>query len=160
MVHYNDLDSAVRTCLEVSREVARIFGTDSAPVYLGKTDAANTFHVIPLRICCFCWLVMCVQDPADGRWKYFVNKCLPFRASISCSHYQCFSNSLRHLVEYRTNHRSSTNYLDDFLFAAISKIICDWLIRSFLDLCEQISLPVAVEKTEWGTTVIVFLASY
>ena len=100
---------------------------------------------------------MCAQDPADGKWKYFVDKSLPFGASISCSHYQHFSNSLRHLVEYRTNHRSLTNYLDDFLFAAISKIICDWLIRSFLDLCEQINLPVAVEKTEWRTMVIVFL---
>ena len=49
------------------------------------------------------------------------------------------------------------NYLDDFLFLALTKIVCDWLMSEFLDLCKDIGIPVALEKTEWGTMVIVFL---
>lgn len=49
------------------------------------------------------------------------------------------------------------NYLDDFLFAAINKMICDYLINSFIQVCSEINVPVAVEKTKWGSTIIVFL---
>ena len=154
-VHYNDLDAAVRCCLEVSKEAQRILRTNT--VYLGKTDLSSAFRVLLLLISCIRWLIMSAEDPADGKWKFFIDKCLPFGASISCSHYQRFSNALRHIVEFRTNHRTLTNYLDDFLFAAITKLICYYLINQFILLCEQINIPVAFEKTEWGTTMIVFL---
>ena len=97
------------------------------------------------------------QDPNDGKWKFFVDKCLPFGASISCSHYQRFSNALRHVVEVRSGSKSLTNYLDDFLFMAIKKWICDNMIKMFLQLCKEVNIPVALEKTEWSDTVIVFL---
>ena len=47
--------------------------------------------------------------------------------------------------------------MDDFFFAALFKAICDDQVRAFLDICEQIKFPVALEKTFWGTTVLVFL---
>ena len=31
------------------------------------------------------------------------------------------------------------------------------MIVKFVNLCKEINLPIAEEKTEWGTTVIVFL---
>ena len=86
------------------------------------------------------------QDPADGKWKFFVDKCLPFGASISCLHYQRFLNSLKHIVEIRIRRRSLTNYLDDFLFVAITKMLCDHMIQEFLDFCKEINIPVALEK--------------
>ena len=50
-----------------------------------------------------------------------------------------------------------TNYLDDFLFVALTLLRCNFLIQQFLNLCEQIGVPIALEKTEWGTLRIVFL---
>ena len=50
-----------------------------------------------------------------------------------------------------------TNYLDDFLFVALTLMKCNWMIRQFLDLCEELGVPVALEKTEWGSEVITFL---
>ena len=44
-----------------------------------------------------------------------------------------------------------------FLFTAITKWLCDYLIREFLALCKFINVPVATEKTEWGSTITVFL---
>ena len=95
-----------------------------------------------------------------------MDKCLPFGASISCSHYQRFSNSLKHLLKFRLNkiseigsqqNRDLTNYLDDFLFLAITKWLCNLMIDEFLKLCGDINLPVAEEKTERASTLIVFL---
>ena len=126
-------------------------------VFLGKTDLSMAFRVLPLNKRCYCWLVLKAVDPTDGKVKYFIDKCLPFGASISCAHYQRFSNALRHPVEYWTGRRDLTNYLDDFLFVAITQMICHFMIQQFSDLCKEINLPVAVEKTEWSTTIIVFL---
>ena len=80
--------------------------------------------------------------------KYFIDKCLPFGASVSCSHYQRFSNALKHLALYRIGNKEGkaiTNYLDDFLFIAWLKGLCNDMI------------PVAEEKTVWASLQVVFL---
>ena len=127
-VKYNDLDTMVEHCLELVREFNNstkgsassensVGSTDKGKTmpttFLGKTDLSSAFRVLPLLTSCICWLVMLAQDPSDGKWKYFVDKCLPLGASISCSHYQHFSNSLWHIIEVRTGKKAITNYLDD-----------------------------------------------
>ena len=102
------------------------------------------------------------QDPRDGRTKYFVEKCLPFGASISCSHYQRFSNALKFLLDKRTlrlngTGKASSNYLDDFLFMAICRWLCNQLVKAFLTLCGELNILVALEKTEWASKIIIFL---
>ena len=51
----------------------------------------------------------------------------------------------------------SCNYLDDFLFLHKFSEECDRLVRIFLHICENIGVPVAMEKTEWSDNLIVFL---
>ena len=53
--------------------------------------------------------------------------------------------------------REVTNYLDDFLFLAFSKLVCDGMIREFLQLCTDLNVPVTLEKTKWSDTLLVFL---
>ena len=36
-------------------------------------------------------------------------------------------------------------------------MLCNGQINQFLDICQEINFPIAPEKTEWVTTVIVFL---
>ena len=91
-VRYNDLDSAIENCLQVSQEAWVTNGT--RVIYLGKTDLSSAFRVLPMKKYFFCWLIFKAEDPADGKIKYFVDKCLPFGASISCTHYQHFLNAL------------------------------------------------------------------
>ena len=101
---------------------------------------------------------MKAQDLSTGLWKYFVDKCLPFGASISCSHFQCFSDALRHLIECRINGKDLvTNYLDDYLSIALSILACNNSIQEFLDLCDELNIPVSFEKTEWASEMVVFL---
>ena len=165
-VRYNDLDAVIKCCIDLIREFrdsARSdqgegHDTESSPtLFLGKTDLLSAFHVLPLLIECIHWLMMMAQDPTDGKWKYFIDKCLPFGASISCAHYQRFLNDLCHIVEVYTGKKSITNYLDDFLFVALARILCNALIQAFLNLCQELNIPVAIEKTEWGCMIIVFL---
>ena len=94
-VKYRDLDCAIKLCLQAK-------GDKEGPVYLGKADALSAFRVLPLSWASWRWLVMKAHNPKTSRWQFFVNKCLPFGASISCSHYQRFSDALRHLTEFRT----------------------------------------------------------
>ena len=86
----------------------------------------------------------------------FVDKCLPFGSSISCAHFQAFSNAVAHLVKHRTG-KDLMNYLDDYLFAALLSLVCDNQIQTFLDVCALINFPVSVEKMFWSSTQLVFL---
>ena len=47
--------------------------------------------------------------------------------------------------------------MDDFLFVAGSQQACDQLVRSFLHICKQINCPIAMDKTEWGSQLVIFL---
>ena len=82
---------------------------------------------------------------------------MPFGASISCVHYQRFSNALCHILSVKTGSKTITNYLDDFLFISYLRCLCNAIIRKFIQLCKQIGVPIAEEKTEWAKTVLVFL---
>ena len=99
---------------------------------------------------------MKAKSPLDGNTYYFVNKSLPFGASISCSHFQRVSNAIAHIVKFRSK-EDLINYLDDFYFAALFKWYCDRQVKIFLDTCGEINFPVAMEKTVWGTIRLVFL---
>ena len=138
-----------------------------------KTDVTLAFRLLPLSPRCYKWLVMKAEDPNTGKTFYFVDKCLPFGASISCSHFQRFSNALKHIFEYIWRAKIGwengslqrkkeiieflTNYLDDFLFIAISTNTCNQMVKCFLELCNTLGVPISNEKTEWGSARIVFL---
>ena len=91
---------------------------------------------------------------------YFINKCLPFGASISCALFQEFSDTLQFITQYAINRNQAdilTNYLDDFLFLAWTILECNQNVLKFLDICDQIGCPVSLEKTEWASPLMVFL---
>ena len=102
------------------------------------------------------FLIMKARCPSTGKWKFFVEKAVPFGSSISCSHFQHVSNAVAHIVRFRTKH-DNVNYLDDYLFASLIKAICNGQVRVFMDICNAIALPVNIEKTFWGTTLLTFL---
>ena len=158
-MHYNDLDYAVSCCLEACDKLHGLMDslTDD-PIYFAKTDLRSTFRMLPVSHQDWPWLIFKVEHPITGRVAYFIDKCLPFGASISCSLFQCFSNTLKHIVEKLTGKpHSITNYLDDFLFTDISHDGCNSLVRTFLAICNRIHLPVTDDKTEWASMQIVFL---
>ena len=144
-VKYNDFDMAVKRCLE-----------EGIGCHVGKSDMASAFRNLPMHRSAWKYLIMKAEHPVTGKVYFFVDKCLPFGSSISCKHFQDFSDGVAHIVKVKTK-KVPVNYLDDFLFAALMKMWCDWQMEKFLEVCEMIKFPVALEKTEWGTTLMTFL---
>ena len=107
-------------------------------IFIGKSDLRSVFGNLGMRKDQFFLLVMKARSPFDGKMYYFVDKCLPFDASISCAHFQNFSDAVAHVMRCRTK-RDLVNYLDDFLFTALLKYLCDAQIQQFLDLCAEIN---------------------
>ena len=94
--------------------------------------------------------------PIDGKFYYFVDKCLPFGHAISCALFQEVSNALAYITAVKTG-KLNVNYLDDFFFAALYKLWCDTQMKVFIGICDQIRFPVSDDKTVWGTSRITFL---
>ena len=145
-VKYNDLDQGVIKCLEVKNECSNVHfdeieddndnNNNGAPLFLGKSDIKSAFHLVPLAMGCWRWLIMMAINPKTRKTQYFVDKCLPFGASISCAIFQRFSNALSFIVQFRIPRRSLVNYLNDFLFIAYSRKLCNEMISCFINICQ------------------------
>ena len=144
-VKYCEFDEAVKRCLEEGVLCAMV-----------KSDMSAAFRNLGIKKLHWPYLVMIAVSPLDGKTYFFVDKCLPFGAAISCSHFQAFSDTIAFLMQHRMKKRT-VNYLDDFFFAALCKLLCDLQVQSFLELCNDIRFPVSLEKTFWGTTKLTFL---
>ena len=144
-VHYPDFNDAIQLCIQEGKGCK-----------IAKSDMKPAFRNLGIRKKHWKYLVMKAVSPIDGKTYYFVDKWLPFGASISCSHFQRFSNAVGHIVKWFTK-KNLINYLDDYLFAALMKMICNDQVKCFLKVCELIAFPVSLEKTFWGTTKLVFL---
>ena len=146
-VQYPDFNDAIKLCLQFPEEII---------VFIGKSDLKSAFRNLGIRIEDWPLLIMKAVSPIDGETYYFVDKCLPFGAAISCSHFQAFSDALKHLYSWKTQ-SEAINYLDDFFFVAHIKAVCNERIQVFLDICSEICFPVSLEKTFWATTLLSFL---
>ena len=117
---------------------------------------SSAFRHVPLAPSQWWLLVMKAYHPITGKLYYFVDKCLPFGSAISCAIFQAISDAIAWIVRWKTK-KQNVNYLDDYLFAAMLKAMCDRQVQVFLDVCKDINFPVALEKTFWGTNVLTFL---
>ena len=157
-VKYNDLDCAVCNFLRTLEQYGHLTDT----LYYCKTDASSAFRVLPVKVSQRFLLVMKMRHPEMQEVLYFIDKCLPFDSSISCALYQAFSNALKHIAEWRIIiimkiQPALTNYLDDFLFVAISIVLCNGMMQQFLWVCTQLNCPISAEKTVWATPILTFL---
>ena len=144
-VTYKNFDAAVNLCIHEGRGC-----------FAGKSDMSSAFRHFCIARQFWQYLVMKAYHPITNKIYYFVDKCMPFGAAISCSHFQEFSDAISHIVKVLTR-KENVNYLDDFLFAALMKAVCDGQIKTFINICEKICFPVAMDKTFWGCTRIIFL---
>ena len=149
-VEYQDFDRAIQMCIDCLKF------SNNKLCYFGKSDMSNAFRHLPIKPFFWRFLVMKAKSPLDGRMYYFIDKCLPFGASISCAIFQAFSDAISHIVAYKVN-APNLNYLDNFFFVSWLKEYCNNQLHTFLTTCKQIYFPVALEKTVWATTTIEFL---
>ena len=144
-VKYPDFTDAVKLCLKLGKSCK-----------ISRSDISRAFRNVPLCRKSWPFLILKAQNPEDGKWYYFLDKCLPFGSSSSCKIFTAVSDSLAYLVWWKSK-SENINYLDDFFFAALKKLWCDNQTKFFLSICETLGFPVALEKTFWGTTIMTFL---
>ncbi|XP_053374216.1 uncharacterized protein LOC128546843 [Mercenaria mercenaria] len=119
---------------------------------LAKTDIQSAFRLLPI-------------SPEDFellgikfRGQYFFDKCLPFGASISCATFEKFSSFLEWSILKRSGSKNVKHYLDDFLFGGKPKSLeCHSLLEQFFELCKDLNVPLADNKTVYPTTVLIFV---
>ena len=145
-VVYPDFDEAIKLCQKIGKNT----------VFLGKSDMSLAFRHLPMRVSDFWLLTMKATNPETGKTYYFVDKCLPFGSLISCAIFQAFSDAVAYIVSVRMTH-PNINYLDDYLFIAATRFLCNKQLDAFIEICNEIRFPVATEKTEYAVQVIVFL---
>ena len=122
-VEYPDFSEAIRICILAGKNCM-----------MSKSDMTSAFRYLGMSVQDFCYLVMKARHPRTRIWYYFIDKCLPFGASISCVHFQTFSNAVAYIVQKKTG-KNLINYLDDYFFVALLKLICNNQVQTFLDVC-------------------------
>ena len=144
-VKYSDFDSAVQACLEAG-----------IGCHLSKSDMKSAFRNLGISRKFWKFLILKARNPISKKISYFIDKCLPFGAAISCAIFQSFSDAVAFLVKWRVG-RKPVNYLDDFLFVALMKWLCNHHMQVFMEICKQINFPISLDKTMWASTSMIFL---
>ena len=144
-VRYPEFSKAIELCLAAGRSCK-----------LSKSDFKSAFCNVGLKSSQWKWLIMKADSPFNRKTYFFVDKCLPFWASISCAMFQAISDAVAHIVKVRAR-KDNINYLDDFLFVALLRAFCEAQLDLFLNVCDQIGMPVSLEKTFRSSTQMIFL---
>ena len=119
---------------------------------LGKSDLKNAFRMLRVSVKDFDQLGFCFNG------KYYFDKALPFGCSISCATFDRFATFLESAVLRRSPVGRLLHYLDDFLFGGRKNTReCQIIMNHFHSCMSELGVPVAVEKTEGPTTVLIFL---
>ena len=79
-VKYPDFKQAIQMCMKAGKNCAA-----------AKSDLKSAFRHFGIKPGDWPLLVMKARSPIDKVFYYFVDKCMPFGAAISCSHFQRFS---------------------------------------------------------------------
>ena len=138
-VKYATLDEALETLVKYKEP------------YLAKSDVAEAYRLLPLKPEEYNLTGFKLGD------SFFVDCCLPMGASSSCQTFERFSNALKYILENEYKVRHIVKVLDDFLFIGESFDECSQALNCFLQLCKKVNIPVAHDKTEGPTRMLVFL---
>ena len=107
---------------------------------VAKSDLISAFRHLCIRKEDWHLLVMKAECPLDGRTYYFVDKCLPFGHALSCALFQKVSDAISFLTKARTLKRN-VNYLDDYFFAGLNRLLCNFQVDTFMQVCWRYILP-------------------
>ena len=119
--------------------------------WLAKTDIKSAFRLLPVAPSDYELLGFQFQN------MYYYDMCLPMGCSISCALFETFSTFLEFHIKRVLETNSITHYLDDFLLIGNSMAHCEVLMSTFKEVCAQLGVPLAAEKTEGPCHKITYL---
>ena len=109
--------------------------------FLAKTDIKDAFRIIPIQPSDYPLLGM--------KWNglYYYDRCMPMGCSSACKTFETFSSALEWLDKTKLQISSILHLLDDFLIVAPTAELCNKQLQLFLDVCQYLGVPMALEKT-------------
>lgn len=149
-VTYQDFQKAIQISLQLQAQ------DPSAQVCYSKLDGKNAFRVLSLHPSDRRWQVLKAENPLTGKFVYFVDLCVSFGNRASCFLYESFSRALAHIYAAKTG-VEGVSYLDDALQVGLGIEQTNQYLGVFLQICDEINMPVAQEKTVCATPIIIFL---
>lgn len=147
-VEYPLFDKSVRMCLK-----------EGVGCYVSSCDCKSAFKQLPLATDQFRWVIMMCPHPKTRVEYYFCDKTLCFGSGTSCYLYMKLSNAIAHIFRYRTSKTQGdiNNYLDDFQTCKLDRLGCNRYLEIFMEICEELNLPLSKDKTQWATQIMIFL---
>ena len=109
--------------------------------FLAKTDIKSAFRIVPVHPSNYHLLGFTWRD------KFYYDRCLPMGCSSSCSIFEAFSTSLEWIIRQKVSDVAVLHILDDFLFISSSFQKCQEALDIFQQLCVELGVPLAPEKT-------------
>ena len=143
-----DLSAEVAYC-SITEAVNRIIA-NGPNSFLSKVDIEKAFRLIPIHPKHYHQLCIHWQG------QFFIDKCLPMGARSACQLFERFSSALE-FAALASGVNNLCHYLDDFLIISNSKEQGLEDLNLFLDLCEEVKVPVAKNKTEGPVQILTFL---
>ncbi|KAI8515695.1 hypothetical protein Bbelb_065080 [Branchiostoma belcheri] len=119
--------------------------------YLAKTDIQSAFRIIPVHPNDQHLLGFQLND------GFYYDRCLPMGCSTSCAIFEAVSTALEWVAVQKLNIRYPTHILDDFMFANDTYASCERDLAAFCDMCQDVGVPLAGEKTLHPDTIMSFL---
>ena len=86
-VQYCDFADTILECIRAGKNC-----------YLSKSDWKSTFRNLGIKKEQWNLLVIMAVSLIHNKTYYFINKCLPFGAAISCLHFQRFLDAIAHVM--------------------------------------------------------------
>ena len=89
--------------------------------------------------------------------QFYYDKCLPQGGASSYRSFETFSTAVQAIFQYYHPQANCVRMIDDFLVLADSQRMCQKHLTALLDLCKDIGIPMAPEKTTQPSTTTTFL---
>lgn len=118
---------------------------------LFKMDLKNAFRNLPINPHDFHLLGFSFKG------KFYFDKALVFGASISCSIFERFARFLEFAIKTKMSSGELIHYLDDFLGGDTNHSTCKQNMQIFQQVMHELGVPLATEKTEGPSEILVFL---
>ena len=88
--------------------------------------------------------------------KLYFDCCLPMGCLSSCNIFETFSTALKWIASTKLRASAAIHILEDFLFLALSQDKCHRDLDNLIQLCNNVGVPIADEKTVGPATCLQF----
>ena len=126
-----------------------LLGSEQA--FMAKADIKDAYRQVPLARDQY-WLV---GFKLQGLFYHDLR--LPMGARSSCAIFERVASALEFILRDRYKVKHVIKMLDDFMFIGESETECGYALWAFKDLCSQLNIPLADEKTVNPSREVVFL---